>query len=75
MPSKTITHNFNYTKEDIENLIKGDIAKQLEMKTIPIISHSIYFRIKMEEDPTDFRAEYPLTPTFKGVNAKVEVPS
>ena len=75
MPSKSITHNFKYTKEDVENLIKGDIARQLGMDTIPIISHSIYFRVEMEEDPTDLRAEYPLTPTFKGVNAKVEVPS
>ena len=41
MPTKTVTHNFTYTKEDIVNLIKSDIAKQLDMKTIPIIDYSI----------------------------------
>jgi len=46
MPSKSITHNFKYTKEDIENLIKGDIARQLGMETIPIISYSIEFGVR-----------------------------
>lgn len=75
MPSKTLTHNFEYTKEDIMNLIKGDIARQLKMATIPIIKYNIYFNITMEEDPSDWRAEYDLTPTFKGASAKVEVPN
>jgi hypothetical protein len=74
MPSKSITHNFKYTKEDIENLIKGDIARQLGMETIPIISHSIYFKVSMEDDPSDWRSEYAQSPVFKGVDAKVEVP-
>ncbi len=69
MPSKSITHNFKYTKEDIENLIKGDIARQLGMETIPIISHSIYFVVDMEEND-----DYEPDPVFKGVDAKVEVP-
>jgi hypothetical protein len=46
MTSKSTIHNFKYTKEDIENLIKGDIAKQLGMDTIPIISYSIDFDIR-----------------------------
>ena len=74
MPTKTLTHNFTYTKGDIENLIKGDIARQLGMETIPIISHSIYFKVDMENDPSDWRAEFPPSPVFKGVNVKVEVP-
>lgn len=74
MPTKSLTHKFTYTKEDIENLIKGDIARQLGMKTIPIISHSIYFRVDMEDMPGDWRAEFSQTPVFKGVEAKVEVP-
>jgi len=74
MPSKSITHNFKYTKEEIENLIKGDIARQLGMETIPIISHSMYFKIAMESDPNDWQARYAQSPVFKGVDAKVEVP-
>jgi hypothetical protein len=65
MTTKSITHNFKYTKEDIENLIKGDIARQLEMETIPIISYSIEFDIRY--------ALRGLT-ALDGVNAKVEVP-
>ena len=74
MPSKSITHNFKYTKEDVENLIKGDIARQLGMETIPIIGHSIYFEVSMEDRPDDWRAEFSQIPVFKGVDAKVEVP-
>jgi hypothetical protein len=74
MSTKSITHNFKYTKEDIENLIKGDIARQLGMETIPIISHSINFRVDMEDDPNDWRAEFAQSPVFKGVDAKVEIP-
>lgn len=74
MTTKTITHNFKYTKEDVENLIKGDIARQLGMETIPIISHSISFNVSMEDRPDDWRAEFSQIPTFKGVDAKVEVP-
>ena len=74
MPTKSITHNFKYTKEDIENLIKGDIARQLGMETIPIINHSIYFKVDMEDQPNDWRGEFSQFPVFKGVDAKVEVP-
>jgi hypothetical protein len=74
MPSKSITHNFKYTKEDIENLIKGDIARQLGQETIPIINHIIRFVVEMEDQPNDWRAEFSQIPVFKGVDAKVEVP-
>lgn len=74
MVDKSITHNFKYTKEDIENLIKGDIARRLGMETIPIISHSIEFNVDMEDRPDDWRAEFSQIPVFKGVDAKVEVP-
>ena len=65
MTTKTITHNFKYTKKDVENLIKGDIARQLGMETIPIISHSIEFDVKYE---------IPGLTSFIGVSAKVELP-
>jgi hypothetical protein len=60
--NKSTTHNFLYSKEDIENLIKGDIAARLGMDTIPIISHSINFILDTEDA------------TFSGVVANVEVP-
>lgn len=72
--NKSITHNFTYTKEDVENLIKGDIAKRLGRETIPIISHSIYFQVNMEDEPHDWWAQYAQIPVFKGVVAKIEVP-
>jgi len=31
MSNKTLTHNFKYSKEEIEGLIKADIARQLGM--------------------------------------------
>ncbi len=74
MPEKSLTHNFKYTVEDIKNLIKSDIAKQLGNKTIPIIDYSIRFNIDMEDQPGDYRAEYPLSPVFKGASANVKVP-
>jgi hypothetical protein len=70
MPSKSITHNFKYTKKDIENLIKGDIARQLGMKTIPIISYSIVFEFGEDYDTN----ECGVNTTLEGVEAKVEVP-
>jgi len=75
MPIKTITHTIEYTKEDIENLIKGDIAKQLKMDVIPIIKYSINFRIGEEYDPSDWRGEFPATTVLRGATAKIEVPN
>lgn len=74
MPTKTVTHNFSYTVDDIKNLIKADIARQLKRDTIPIINYSIGFRVEAKEDPTDWRAEYPLSHEFAGAQASVEVP-
>lgn len=72
MPQRSVTHNFVYTKKDIENLIKGDIAKQLKMDTIPIISHSIRFNIASEPG-----YDGPGMPPqiFNGVEVKVETPA
>jgi hypothetical protein len=74
MSNKTTTHNFNYSKEDIENLIKADIAKQLGMETIPIIDYKIDFRIVEENHPGDWQSQYNTIKVFKGAKAFVEVP-
>lgn len=71
MTVKTMTHNFRYTKEDIANLIKGDIARKLQVETIPNISHRIYFRVGIE-DNTDWKTEIPLNIEFKDVIVYVE---
>jgi hypothetical protein len=74
MVDTSLTHNFEYTVEDIENLIKSDIATRLKRNTIPIIDYSIRFNISMEDLPGDFRAEGPLIAVFKGASANIEVP-
>lgn len=74
MVEKSIIHNFNYSQDDIVNLIKSDVAKKLNMETIPIINYSISFNITMEDAPNDYYASEPLIPVFKNVIVKLEVP-
>jgi hypothetical protein len=73
MPKKTTTHNFNYSPEDIEDLIKADIAEQLGMKTLPIIDYKIDFRIVEENHPGDTFSQFPSITVFKGAKAFVEI--
>jgi hypothetical protein len=70
MKSKT-TKTFEYSVEDIERLIKKDIDQQLEQPHPKF--DKVQFNVTMENDPTDWRAEYPLSPVFKGATVNVEV--
>jgi ribosomal protein S5 len=56
---KTIMHKFSYSKSDIENLIKADISKRLNMSTIPIVSYSIDFKINTEFNSVEIELETP----------------
>jgi hypothetical protein len=71
MPQRSTTHNFVYTKKDIENLIKADVAKQMKMETIPIVSYSINFNIGTEPYDGPGMPNY----SFKNVDVKVETPA
>ena len=64
MVKKTTTYNFVYSKQDIENLIKGDIANYLNMQPIPIIHSSIKFNI----------IKFNGVLTFKNVEVNIEIP-
>lgn len=74
MPKQTTVRKFVYTPEDIVNLIKSDVAKQLGMETIPIIDYSITFDVKMENMEGDWMSQYSQTPVFKGANVSLETP-
>jgi hypothetical protein len=71
MPEVTNTVTFKYTKEDIANLVKADVAKRLTAKQLG--ECHVYFAIDAEEDPTDWRAEYPLSHVLGGATASVMV--
>ena len=67
------------TKNVVEgNLTIDDVKKACEeyirKKNPSLVGANInmWFSVTNEEDPDDFLAERPLTPTFKGVNFKAE---
>ncbi len=71
MPKRSVTHNFTYSKKDIEDLIKADVAKQLKMQPIPIISYSIDFNLASEPYDGPGMPSY----VFKNVDVQVETPA
>ena len=60
-----------YSKEDIEKLIYADIAKLYG--NVNKAKINIGFRIEMEDQPGDYRAELPLINVFKGANVSVDM--
>jgi hypothetical protein len=61
---------FTYTPEDIEKLIVEDVKKQLDTKGLPKIG-KVHFSIDGKNDPTDWRAEFPLS--YYLTSATIEV--
>jgi hypothetical protein len=51
---------FTYSPEDIEKLIVEDVKRQLDTKELPKFG-KVHFNVDGKEDPTDWRAEYPMS--------------
>lgn len=63
---------FEYSAEDIEKLIKEDVERKLNSNDTPVFD-KVRFNVTMEDDPTDWRAEFAQTPVLKGARLEVEI--